>query len=576
MMASAPIDLLYTSPATRVSLPLIKRALVFAFSAGDTAGAFERVLENAACGQSTFAPDCFAGDLFIDQLIERCFPIRVQATKYAPCKPYLRRTLTQPPADPVDTKYRQQVLNELEERREYRQAFEALYVELQELRSLLSSGDYSTRMDQNMRRLDILRSLAKIFTTMAKSFEGADSGLGRIREAGKAITTSEGYERLAELLEYEGHLATVDLRVKLGLEGGVRTFTVLAYHENVESSFHTSWLKQAWNRFMMLLRGYRLSQHEMLTRLLDQTLEGVKQDVLPLFQLLGDMEFYLAGLGFTAMARRAGLTPAFPTLIKRGEGDLSLRGLYNPFLLADGVDVRPCDVQAEADAIVVVTGPNSGGKTRLLQSVALSQLLAQCGLMVPAAEARVVWTEGMFVSLLDDVSADQHEGRLGMELLRIRRLFEQINVGDMVVIDELCSGTNPSEGEEIFRLVIQLLGDLQPQVWLTTHFLTFAQRLQSGSELRQLRFLQVKLDAHELPTFQFEEGVAKTSLARQTAARLGVTWDELAALVDRARARQRQDGEVTPRPQTSHSTAPETTEQDVPAGLDPAHALVRT
>ncbi len=536
-MVSPPIDLLYCSPVTRVSLPLIQRALVFAFSAGDTAGAFERVLENAGCGDSTFSPECFAGDLFVDQFIERCLPIRIGNTSYTPCKPYLRRALTQPPKDQSDTHFRQDILAELRDRPQHRQTFERLYVELQDLRTLLSSGDYSTRMDQNARRLDILRAVSTIFRCMESGFEGAASGLSRIRNAGRSIVSSPGYKRLAELLEYEGHHATVDLRVRLGLQGNVRAFAVVNYQENVDSALHTSWLKELWHRLRMLLRGYRVTQHEMLSRLLDQTFEDVKKDVLPLFQLLGDMEFYLAGLGFIDMAHKAGLEPTFPELVSRGNGELSLRGLYNPFLLADGVDVRPCDVSAEADAIVIITGPNSGGKTRLLQSVALAQLLSQCGLMIPASEGRVVWTEGMFVSLLNEVSADQREGRLGMELLRIRRLFEQINVGDMVVIDELCSGTNPSEGEEIFRLVIGLLGELHPQVWLTTHFLNFAQRLKDSSELQQLRFLQVKLDAHELPTFQFEEGVANTSLARQTAARLGVTWDELAALVERAQVR---------------------------------------
>jgi DNA mismatch repair protein MutS2 len=107
----------------------------------------------------------------------------------------------------------------------------------------------------------------------------------------------------------------------------------------------------------------------------------------------------------------------------------------------------------------------------------------------------------------------------------------------MVVIDELCSGTNPSEGEEIFRLVIELLGQLQPTLWLTTHFLQFAASLRESSDVPNLTFLKARLDAHETPTFEFEAGVAKTSLAKQTAARLGVTWDELTLLVERAKAR---------------------------------------
>ena len=62
----------------------------------------------------------------------------------------------------------------------------------------------------------------------------------------------------------------------------------------------------------------------------------------------------------------------------------------------------------------------------------------------------LVLAPGLVVSLIQETKADQAEGRLGMELVRIRELFEQLPPGAMVILDELCSGTNPSEGEEIF------------------------------------------------------------------------------------------------------------------------------
>jgi DNA mismatch repair protein MutS2 len=103
----------------------------------------------------------------------------------------------------------------------------------------------------------------------------------------------------------------------------------------------------------------------------------------------------------------------------------------------------------------------------------------------------------------------------------------------MVILDELCSGTNPSEGEEIFELVVALLARLEPQAFITTHFLTFAGRLAREQRIAGLRFLQVELDAAQKPTYQFVAGVATTSLAAQAAARLGVTRDELEGLIDR-------------------------------------------
>ena len=103
--------------------------------------------------------------------------------------------------------------------------------------------------------------------------------------------------------------------------------------------------------------------------------------------------------------------------------------LFNPFLLLESTPPVPCDVEHGARAISIVTGPNSGGKTRLLQAVGLSQVLAQAGLFVPARSARLMIRSGMFVSLVQQAESDQSEGRLGTELLRIRRLFESLPRG---------------------------------------------------------------------------------------------------------------------------------------------------
>jgi DNA mismatch repair protein MutS2 len=120
-----------------------------------------------------------------------------------------------------------------------------------------------------------------------------------------------------------------------------------------------------------------------------------------------------------------------------------------------------------------------------------------------------------------------------MELLRIRSLFERLPPGAMVILDELCSGTNPSEGEEIFELVVRMLTKLQPQAFITTHFLAFAARLERERKIDDLRFVQVELSPDHQPTYQFVPGVATTSLAGHAAARLGVTGDQLLALIDR-------------------------------------------
>ncbi len=170
-----------------------------------------------------------------------------------------------------------------------------------------------------------------------------------------------------------------------------------------------------------------------------------------------------------------------------------------------------------------------------MQAVGLSQLLAQAGLFVPTRAARLSIRGGMFVSLVQQAESDQSEGRLGTELLRIRRLFESLPRGGLAILDELCSGTNPTEGEELFELLIELLGELSPAAFISTHFLGLAARLERERPV-ELTFLEVELGPSGSATYRFTPGVAKTSLARGVAERLGVTRESLRALLDSRKA----------------------------------------
>ena len=86
---------------------------------------------------------------------------------------------------------------------------------------------------------------------------------------------------------------------------------------------------------------------------------------------------------------------------------------------------------------------------------------------------------------------------------------------------------------EVFSLVLKLLRQVEPTAFVTTHFLDFARSLQDEPPIAGLEFLRVELDEEQLSTYQFVEGVAPTSLAALTAARLGVTFERLSTLLAR-------------------------------------------
>jgi DNA mismatch repair protein MutS2 len=534
--AELAIDLLNPEPAMIVDRERLSWALSFGFAGGDIGGLLSHALQRAPVAASDWDPEAFASGLFISDLIRTCMRVRIGGFEPAIDTLFVARVLTHPPREQAVVEYRRAIVRELAGAASMRSDFQLIYQGLHQLRLLFDSQGAVRDLDGRGRRLEVLMALRDVLSKMASSFAGAHSGLLRIHRFAEHALQTDGYRKLVELLDYENHMASVELKLRVGADGRIRRFEIEHIRENRDNRFHQSVLGRWLTRLSLLLRGYSLTEAELVNRWVDSIFDGVAELLPALVQLLGEMEVYLAVLAFKDAAEQRGLAVCLPELVLAGsDGAMSaprMAKLFNPLLFSQPAPPVPCDLALDdAHAITLVTGPNSGGKTRLLQSLALAQMLGQAGFFVPAASATLCSTRGLFLSLIEEARADQKEGRLGTELLRIRQLFERTAPGSLIILDELCSGTNPSEGEDIIRLVLSLLGELGASVFITTHFLQFARRLSEEPGSSALSFLQVELDEHERPTYRFKPGVAQTSLAHQTASRLGVTRDELLALI---------------------------------------------
>jgi DNA mismatch repair protein MutS2 len=529
-------DLLSATPTKRIDVAGLRQALVFAFAAGGSIDTFDDALANAILPESSWDRSEFARDVYLDELVSRGLSVHIEGRQQRTSSRYLTRVLSAPPRDSADVETRRDVLRELAASAGARRELERVYLAIVRLRSLLCAARQPA---PRVRRVEILRASREAFELLAASFDESHSALSRLRAFGRTVVSSPGHTRLAAFLDHDEHLGSLDLRVRVGSDGEVRAMEIVRIREDTGNPFHVSVIRRFIVRLILFFRGYRTTGGEVAERLLSEVFAGVEEPVALLFQLLGDIELYLGSLGFRDRAQRAGLevslpdgrSPASPepgrNLDVAHEKPLELHGLFNPLLLAAGVTPVTSDVKAKPGSVVIVTGPNSGGKTRLLQAIAIAQLFAEAGLFVPVRSACIPRATGLFASLYEEARSDAPEGHLGMELLRIRRMFDEVGAGSLVVLDELCSGTNPSEGEEIARLVLSLLPELGVQAFVTTHLLKFAAELAQERPFPSLDFLQVELDALERPTYRFMPGVAKTSLAQKTAARLGVTREEL-------------------------------------------------
>ncbi|MEM9860128.1 MAG: DNA mismatch repair protein [Myxococcota bacterium] len=521
------LDLLHETPTLTADPQLLRSAMRFGFESGDAGGLLSAA---GGMGPSRFADESELAGLFVPRLVEGLMAIPTDEGLLVPDGAVLAQTLLRPTNDPDDRSLRHGVLAELVENDALQQPLVECLVTLREMRDLLDDRPMTTG-ETVKRKIELLTTVRRFFE-QATGFASANSALGRLGRYATEVRELPVWSRLVDLLRQESQATELRVRLVLDYGGKIRDYEVLERKHDADNPLVRSPWRRLWERILGFLRGHRFGEHEVILRILDDIFEGFEDALLPCFSLIHQLEFYAAALAFRARAQAADLQVGLPTF--ESGGDVELAGLFNPLLLlVDGVKPVPCELTLREDAMVLVTGPNSGGKTRMLQAVAMAQLFGQAGFFVPAERARLVAAPKMFVSLIESAPADHKEGRLGTELMRVRRLFERLEPGALVILDELCSGTNPSEGIAIFEMVLGLLPRAKPRALMTTHFLDAARRLE-GDAGADLQFLQVELTKEETPTYQFVPGVAPTSLAHAVAARLGVTQEELESLADKA------------------------------------------
>jgi len=529
-------DLLHARPYAAADDHFLLELLEMAFLGSNESRGIDESVGRIPLPADTWKPEFFVRDLFVENFLSHLDTLRIDGHDYPIHTAFVLRVLSRPPLDVETIVFRQQILRELEADEEMRRKVTLLYVELVRLLDQLKSTHTQTLLDKTTLRLDTLRQLHYVVDYMVQEFGGAVSGLRRLHEVGLEIKASREHETLAALLDYEDNYTRLDLRIRVGADGRIRNLEIEELEDNTDNRFYLSPLRRWLELARLRWRGSTFTQRELVNRVILDVYRRIAPAFSTLVQVMGHLEVYLVSRGFAQRARDAGLEVCLAEVAE--EGHIALRGLFNPLLLQTQGPPVSCTVAPQSNApVTVVTGPNSGGKTRLLQALGLAQLLGQSGLYVPAAAARLPLASSMFASLVHQDGADLTEGRLGTELLRIRTLFQGVNPGAIVLIDELCSGTNPSEAAEIISMVLRLLRKLSPHAFITTHFLDIAKNLEDEPPIDELEFLQVEIDERQASTYQFIPGVATTSLAVGTAQRLGVDFERLArAIEERSRS----------------------------------------
>ena len=225
-----------------------------------------------------------------------------------------------------------------------------------------------------------------------------------------------------------------------------------------------------------------------------------------------------------ARARYAVEVNGFPPAV--GTGPLEIRNGRHPLLVGSEV-VVPFDlVLAPDECTVLVSGPNTGGKTVLIKAVGLLCLMAQSGIIPPIGpQSTLPVFSGVFADIGDRQSIAASLSTFSAHVAVVRDILERAGAGSLVLLDEIGSGTDPAEGGALATAVLQTLTRRRAVTLATTHLGALK---QLAAETVGIVNASLQFDADTLtPTYRLLKGVPGRSYGLAIARRLGIAPDVL-------------------------------------------------
>jgi DNA mismatch repair protein MutS2 len=254
------------------------------------------------------------------------------------------------------------------------------------------------------------------------------------------------------------------------------------------------------------------------------------EDVCRTVEVLGYIDLVFARAHYANEIKA--VEPLLVAFRRKGENHpgstITLKGARHPLLRGN---VVPIDLEFDDNTwILVVTGPNTGGKTVSLKTVGLMTLMAQCGLHLPVEEAELSVFEGIHADIGDEQSIEQSLSTFSAHMTNTINILEGCTDRSLVILDEVGAGTDPTEGSALARAILSYLRDRQVTTMVSTHH----PELKIYSvETPGVRNASVEFDLETLaPTYRLIVGLPGRSNALAIARRLGL-GDEI---IEAARA----------------------------------------
>lgn len=263
-------------------------------------------------------------------------------------------------------------------------------------------------------------------------------------------------------------------------------------------------------------------------REVDRVLAELAVALRPLHGALSDAFDALAELdSLSARARYALELNAAPVQLREPADDFAIRNGRHPLLLAQGHPVVPFDLMlGSSERTLLVSGPNTGGKTVLLKALALISACVQAG--IPATvgeESSVPVYDDIYADIGDEQSIEASLSTFSAHVHNLREILTHASDRMLVVIDELGSGTDPLEGAALGAAVLETLTERAARTVATTHLGALK---HLAIEDQRVVNASVQFDPVELaPTYRLIKGIPGQSYGLGIARRLGLSEDVL-------------------------------------------------
>lgn len=244
-----------------------------------------------------------------------------------------------------------------------------------------------------------------------------------------------------------------------------------------------------------------------------------------------ELAFYVGCLRLHEALTARGVTTGFPDVTPTGPGLGTATALADPVLaLRAAGPVVTNDLRADGVDLVLVTGPNEGGKTTFLRSLGLATLMAQAGMFVAAESFAAPARHAVYTHFTREEDAGYTSGKFDEELVRMSAIVDGLTPHDLVLSNESFAATNEREGSAIAEGVLRALVDSGVTVVAVTHLYDLARSVHDADDERLL-FLRAERRQDGSRTFRVVPGAPEpTSHGRDLFAR--VFGEELAG--DRA------------------------------------------